>query len=148
MLTRRGAIAVLREEARPPRHVHAVLFHRAHQRGDLRRVVLPVGVDLYSEVVAVLVRIPVARLHRAPDAEVEGMHEHVSPGRAGLCRRAVGGAVIDDHDLEAGLLHADRVHDRADVPLLVVCGDYRECLHLITGLSGAWGQETCMARFW
>ena len=67
---------------------------------DVARVVLAVAVDLDGDVVAVLERVLVARLHRAADAEVERHPHDACAGGARGPRRVVGRAVVDDQHVE------------------------------------------------
>ena len=67
---------------------------------EAARVVLAVAVDLDGDVVAALGGVHVARLHGAADAEVVRVAEHLRAGRAGAVGRVVGGAVVDDDDVE------------------------------------------------
>ena len=89
---------------------------------------LAVGIDLRGQVVAVALRVLVPGLHRAADAEVERVPEHGRPRPLGLLGRPVGGAVVDDEDVEVRALLVDRRHDPRDRLLLVVGGHDRELL--------------------
>jgi hypothetical protein len=51
---------------------------------QLARVVLAVAVDLHGDVVVVLERVDVARLHRAADTQVERHAQHLGPAAATL----------------------------------------------------------------
>ena len=72
------------------------------QRPDAARIVLAVAVDLDRDVVAALQRVIGTRLHGAADAEVEGMAQDLGAGGAGAVGGVVGGAVVDDDDVEVG----------------------------------------------
>ena len=92
---------------------------------------LPVPIHLHGDVVALLERIPVTGLHRAPDPEVERKPDHV--GTAICCdpRRAVGRTVVDHSNLEARVERADLVDHAADRGLLVERRNDREALQLL-----------------
>ena len=87
---------------------------------------LAVGIDLGRKVVGVALRVLVAGLDGAADAEVEGVLDHGRTGLLGLLGSTVGGPVVDDQDVEFGALLADRRHDARDGRLLVVGGNDRE----------------------
>ncbi len=121
----RHLVAGVTAEAGPVDHVG--LLAAGPQRVEhLRQVlglVLAVAVDLDGDVVAVSERVLVAGLHRAADAEVEGMAEDHRPFGLGLDDGFVGRAVVDDEDVEPWRLALDVANDAADHPLLVVGGN-------------------------
>jgi hypothetical protein len=111
---------------REPRAVHevdrVVGAEDVGQRLDLRRVVLTVAVDLHRELVVVLLRVDIAGLHRAADAEVERQpHDHRARP-LGAARRVVGGSVVDHQHVELGRVHAQPADDAGDGARLVVGG--------------------------
>jgi hypothetical protein len=105
-------------EARPDRDVRLPREHRLDEAGDLARVVLAVAVEPDGELEAVRERVLEARLHGAPDAEVERQTDDVRARRLGRRPRAVGGAVVDDHHL----------HPRVHGAQLLEHGGYRASL--------------------
>jgi hypothetical protein len=109
-------------------------------------LVLAVAVHLSRDVVAVRERVLEARLDGAPDSEVEGMAKDRRPPRLRLGGGCVGGAVVDDQDVESGGVALDVAHHPADHPGLVVGGDDRQLAQLL-GDGGAHrdpGQDTAL----
>ena len=84
---------------------------------------LPVGVELDGDVVAVPQGVAVARPHRAAHAEVERELAHQGPGLAGVPGGAVGGAVVDDEDVDVAV-HVAQLADRAADERLLVEGGH------------------------
>ena len=93
------------------------------QLGDVAGVVLAVAVDLNGDLVAVLVRVDVAGLHRAADAEVERQPQHRAPRPRRALRGAVRRAVVDDEHVELGRPLVDLGDRRGDGFGLVEGGD-------------------------
>ena len=90
-------------------------------------IVLPIAVDLNGDVVAVLLRVDVAGLHRSADSEVERESEDRWRRLPQRVRRAVRGAVVDNDDVEIGrplLDLSDRGGDR--LPLRCERGRWRD----------------------
>ena len=87
---------------------------------------LAVGIDLDGDVVAVVPRVLVARLHGTADAEVEGQLQHDRAGLAGHLRGGVARAVVHDGDVNVGPLALDRADHIAHGARLVEGGDDRE----------------------
>jgi hypothetical protein len=65
--------------------------------------VLAIAVDLHCNPKAVIARVLVPRLHRPSDAEVEGEADDADVCARRDPRGSIGGAVIDDHDVEVGV---------------------------------------------
>ena len=118
------ALAVVGEEARARDHVELrVRLEVLEHEREAARVVLAVAVDLHRDVVAALGGVHVARLHGAADAEVVGVTEHLGAGRAGAVGGVVGGAVVDDDDVEVRCVLPQLRDDPGDRGGLVVRRD-------------------------
>ena len=87
---------------------------------------LAVAVEPDGELVAALPGEAEAGLDGAADAEVEGQLDDVRARRGGDLGGAVGRAVGDDDDLEAGIERVQLGEQARQVPLLVVGGDDRD----------------------
>ena len=74
---RRSVAAAVAANREPTHDVGLVREHRRENRGELRRIVLPVPVDLHRQVVAALEREPEPGLNGAADPEVEREPQNV-----------------------------------------------------------------------
>ena len=114
-------------------HVRAALEDRAHEPGDVRAVVLVVGVGVDDHVGAELQRGVDARLEARGQALVVGQaHEVIDAVRARDRDRLVGRAVVDHEPLDdVEALHlARQVRERLrELLCLVEAGDLDDELH-------------------
>ena len=97
---------------------------------------LAVRVDLHGDVEAALVRVAVARLHRAADPEVEREADDVRAVGAGDGGGRVARAVVHDEHLHPRVGRPDLVDHGADAPLLVEGGHDGETPRLRPGIAG------------
>jgi len=128
----RHAVAGVAAKATPADHVRLVArgVELREEVVDVRRLVLAIAVDLRGDVVAVPQGVLEAGLHRAADADVEGMADDHGAARLGLGRGVVDRAVVDHDDVEVRRVPMDVADHAADHPLLVVGGDDRELAEL------------------
>ncbi len=68
------------------------------QGRDLGRVVLPISIQANDQLIAVLLSKFQARLHRAANAQVNGMAYHMSAAPFGCLPCIILGAIINDQD--------------------------------------------------
>src|SRR5207253_4753867 len=115
-------VAGAAREARADAEVGLPRHNRSENCGQLGRVVLPVAVDLYRDVVAVLEGVAIAGLDGAADTEVEGEAKHMSAAIRGDPGSAVRRAVVDDDDVEAGVESPQLVDHAPDRLFLVQRG--------------------------
>lgn len=82
------------EEARADDHVSPAFLQHAQECGDLLRIVLTVAIQTNDVVVMVLPGKLQAGLHRAADAEVEGVTHDLRAGSFCSQPGLIGGAII------------------------------------------------------
>src|SRR5829696_8582263 len=122
----RGArpVAVLgvprsRDEAGADRDIAAIRPHELEQPLELRRRVLPVGVDTAAERVLVIARPPVPGGDRDPQPAVPIERQHLCAVPTRDRGRPVRRAVVDDEQVDVRQPGANRSEHRADARLLV-----------------------------
>ena len=119
-----GVVLVPGGEARADHEVGRPRGHGVEQLGDLRRIVLAVGVALHDDRVAVRDRVPESAAQRAADTEVDRQAQHLGAGALRDLGGAVDRTVVDDERRVTRGVHL--VDDAPDRRFLVERGDHHE----------------------